>query len=67
MDAALAAGEAERLGVGDEVDLMATGGELDAELGGDDAGAAVGGIAGDADVHEKPWAGEAVCELAAKQ
>ena len=51
-DAVLAAGEAEGLLVGDEVDLVAAGGELDTELCGDDAGAAVGGVAGDADLHE---------------
>ena len=54
VDAGFAAGEAEGLGVGDEVDVVAAGGELDAELGGDDAGAAVGGIAGDADLHGRP-------------
>ena len=50
-DVGVAAGEAEGLRVGDEVDLVAARGELDAELGGNDAGAAVGGITGDADLH----------------
>ena len=53
VDVGFAAGEAEGLRVGDEVDLVAARGELDAELGGDDAGAAVGGIAGDADLHKR--------------
>ncbi len=49
-----AAGEAEGLRVGDEVDLVAAGGEFDAEFGGDNAAAAVGGITGDADLHRLP-------------
>jgi hypothetical protein len=56
-DVGLAAGEAEGLRVGDEVDLVAARGELDAELGGDDAGAAVGGVAGDADLHSQAAGG----------
>ncbi len=52
VDVGLAAGEAEGLRVGDEVDLVAAGGEFDSELGGHDAGAAVGGVAGDADLHK---------------
>jgi len=51
VDVLLAAGEAEGLGGGDEVDLVTACGELDAEFRGDDAGAAVGGVAGDADLH----------------
>jgi hypothetical protein len=51
VDIGLAAGEAEGLRGGDEVDVMAAGGELDAELCGDYAGAAVGGIAGDPDAE----------------
>ena len=54
VDVGFAAGEAEGLRVGDEVDLMAAGGEFDAEFGGDDAAAAVGGITGDADLHRLP-------------
>ena len=51
VDVGFAAGEAEGLRVGDEVDLVAAGGEFDAEFGGDNAAAAVGGITGDADLH----------------
>jgi hypothetical protein len=51
VDVGLAAGEAEGLRGGDEVDLMAARGELDAQFGGHDAGAAVGGITGDANLH----------------
>ena len=54
VDVGFAAGEAEGLRVGDEVDLVAAGGEFDAEFGGDDAAAAVGGITGDADLHRLP-------------
>ncbi len=54
IDVGFAAGEAEGLGVGDEVDLVAAGGEFDAEFGGDDSAAAVGGITGDADLHRGP-------------
>src|ERR1700733_1348701 len=54
IDVGFATGEAERLGVGDEVDLVATGGEFDAEFGGDDSTAAVGGVTGDADLHRCP-------------
>ncbi len=57
VDVGFAAGEAEGLGVGDEVDVVAAGGELDAELGGDDAGAAVGGVAGDADAAAGTFGG----------
>ena len=42
-------GEPERLGVGDEMDLVPAPGEREPELGGDDAGAPVDGVAGDAD------------------
>ena len=38
-----AAGKAEGLGVGDEVDLVSARRELDAEFGGNDSAAAVGG------------------------
>ena len=54
VDVGLAAGEAEGLRVGDEVDLVAAGGEFDAEFGGDNSAAAVGGITGDADLHRLP-------------
>jgi hypothetical protein len=60
VDVGFAAGEAEGLGVGDEVDVVATGGEFDAQLGGDDAGAAVGGVAGDADLAGR-HAGSYLC------
>ncbi len=60
VDVGFAAGEAEGLRIGDEVDLVAAGGEFDAELGGDDAAAAVGGITGDADLHRCPWFGRSL-------
>ena len=50
VDARRAGVEADRIGVGDEVDLVAARGQFQAELGGDDAAAAVRGIAGDADL-----------------
>ncbi len=50
-DALLASGEAERLRVGDEVDLVSDGGQFDAELGGNDSTAAVSWIAGDSNLH----------------
>ena len=51
VDVVLAAGEAERLRRGDEVDVMAAGRELDAELGGDNAGSAISRVAGYADAE----------------
>jgi hypothetical protein len=50
VDIGLAASEAERLRVGDEMNIVATSREFDAQLGSDDATAAVGGIAGDTDL-----------------
>jgi hypothetical protein len=44
-------GQANGLGVADEVDFMTASGELHAEFGGHDSAAAVGGIAGDANFH----------------
>ena len=43
--------EPDRVGVGDEVDLVPAVGQLQSQFGGDDAAAAIGGIARDADVH----------------
>jgi hypothetical protein len=63
VDVGLAAGEAEGLRVGDEVDLVTAGGELDSELGGDYSGAAVGGVAGDAYLHKRSGASDAVVRL----
>jgi hypothetical protein len=51
MDIGLAAGEPERCGRGDEVDLVTTRGKLDAKLGGYDARATVRGVAGDTDTE----------------
>ncbi len=51
VDVAFAAGEPERRGRRDEMDIVAARRELDAELGRDDAGAAVGWVTGDADLE----------------
>jgi hypothetical protein len=48
------AAKANRIGIGDEVNLVPARGQLDAKLGGDDAAAAVSGIASDADSHRDP-------------
>jgi hypothetical protein len=44
-------GQPERLGVRDEMDLMAASGKRDAQFGRDDAGAAVDGVTRDADLQ----------------
>ena len=41
----------DRIGIGNEMDLVAARGQFHSQFGGDDAAAAVGGIASDADVH----------------
>src|SRR5581483_12506737 len=46
---ARAGAEANRVGVGNEMDVVAAVRQLNAKLSGDDAAAAVGGVAGDAD------------------
>jgi len=48
---AIAAGQPERLRIGDEMDFVPQGGQLNAELSGHHARTAVGGITGDADAH----------------
>lgn len=45
--------EADRVGVGDEVDLVAAVGEFESEFGGDDSAASVGWVASDADSHAR--------------
>ncbi len=51
MDARESSVQANRVGVSDEVHLVATGGELHPQFGGDNSAAAIGGIAGDSDLH----------------
>ena len=62
MDARNVRIEADRVRVGDEVDVVAARGEFEAELGSDDPAAAVGGIAGDADSHVGRLRGRGVGE-----
>ena len=45
--------EANRVRVGNEVDLMAARGEFEAKLRSDDAASSVGGVTGDADLHSR--------------
>ena len=70
MDARRTGVEADRVGVGDKVDLVPARGQFHAQLGGDDAAAAVRWITGDADVHAisvahaaKPGATGFACRL----
>ena len=44
--------EADRIRIGDEVNLMAAVGEFESKLGCHDAAAAIGGITSDADSHD---------------
>jgi hypothetical protein len=50
-DAVVTSAQAERLRVGDEMDLVTRGGKFYSEFGGYNTGAAVRGITGDADAH----------------
>ena len=43
--------ETDRIGVGDEMNLVSAIGQFEAQFGGHDTAAAIGGIAGDADFH----------------
>ncbi len=51
VDAGRAWVQPDRIGVGDEMDVVAAGGQFQAQLRGDDAAAAVSGIAGNSDSH----------------
>jgi hypothetical protein len=51
-DAVVAAVEAERLRIGDEMDFVAENREFNAQLSGDNSRAAVRGVAGDSYAHD---------------
>src|SRR5205807_586586 len=51
MDSRMVFNQADRLGIGDEMDVVSTVGELNAELGCDHSAAAICGITRNADLH----------------